>query len=246
MSGRYSRDELISIALELLDASTLTQHDMKGGIVSSNAYSIKWLNEALDSYHLRYPFSGDITAVDMVIDGTLSYMTLATSPQAFLPDDFMLDCRDGVILQQSSGFTRLFRGNFQTWLDTYNATFNMPQNTPRSYAIWQGKIQLAPVPSVGYTAILWYYARPALLTATDRPDFPDEYVLIDFIRIKGLERLNQAAPGTARQYMQKEMARLRSIGLLHDAEEERMHISQSIVGDGSEMNRNRFINNIVI
>src|SRR5438034_2801722 len=231
MTNRYTRDELITKGLNLAMASTLDAHERKGGLISPNAYAIDWLQQALDMVHKKYPFSLDITSVKMVITANISYLTLLDNPNLFLPENFELDVKDGLVVDFSNEVRRLKRLPFPHWLDVYNSSFNRKQARPQAYCFWDDKIQIAPVTEAAYPGALWHYRLPSVLGPTDKPKFPDEWVLVEFIRIKGREFINQYPPGTAEQYLAKQMSRLKQAGLLHDAEVDYIPLEQGIVGE---------------
>ena len=236
--ARYTRDEIITIGLDLAHSSTLDQHDRKGGVIDSNAYSVKWLQQALDMYHSRYPFSGDVTSAAIVIAINNDVVTL--------PDDFMLDARNGLLVNFSSGVQRLARLSFQRWLDIYNPSIGKPQTVPSVYSIFGEAIHIAPLTSVSYSGTLWYFAQPSLLEASDYPKFPDEWVLVEYIRIKALEWIKQYAPGTASGYMQKELGRMKQAGLLNEPEYDVFPLENTPLADRGVSNRNDWMGSIAI
>jgi len=65
---------------------------------------------------------------------------------------------------------------------------------------------------------LWYYALPAVLEANDIPDFPVDYTLIEYVRIRAGEWINRFVPGTARDFAEKEIGALRQSGLNNEPE----------------------------
>ena len=230
MSARYTRDEILSRALDLVNSSTLSNHDRPGGVISSNAYAIQWLQDGLDKYHTQYPFSGDLTDVGVSFTPNQRYLTI-TSTGLAIPTDFSVDARNGLYLYDGAGYRRLFRKSFQDWLPTYTQSLGRVAQFPSVYCKFQGKINVAPVFSGTYTGTLWYFSRPPVLTASDFPAFPDETVLIEYVRIKGLEWTKQYPPGTCEAYFMKALGRLKMAGLLDEPEYDVFPIEQSLMTD---------------
>jgi hypothetical protein len=231
MASRYTRDEIIDRGLNLAHSSTLDAHDKNGGVISPNAYSVQWLQQALDMYHIRYPFSGDVTNVAMTIPIGSDVTYVTGTPTVFLPTNFMLDCIHGLIVNYGEGLRRLRRVSFQRWLDVYNPSVINPQQRAVIYAIFGEKIHIAPLTVQAANATLWYFAQPAALDANDKPKFPDENTLIEYVRIKALEWTKQYAPGTAIGFLQKEIGRLKVAGLLNEPEFTEFQIDQTVIDE---------------
>jgi len=228
--SRYTRDELIDRALNLINSSPLSNHDRPGGVISPNAYCIQWLQDCLDKYHTQYPFSGDLTEVGVTMTANQRHLTV-TSGGAVLPSDFSVDVRNGIYLLSGSTYRRLIRKSFQDWLPIWMRSQNQAQQFPEYYCKFQGKINLAPLFNTTYTGNMWYFSKPGVLSAGTIPQFPEETCLIEFIRIKGLEWTKQYPPGTAEAYFQKAMGRLKTAGLLDEPEFDAFPIEQTMVGD---------------
>ncbi len=244
MTNRYTRDEILTKGLNLVVSSPLDSHDRKGGLISSNAYCIDWLQQALDMAHKRFPFSLDITSAKVLITPRLSFVTLLDNPNLFLPEDFEVDVKDGLVVDFANEIRRLKRVSFPQWLDVYNSSFNRGQARPQVYAFWDNKLQIAPVTESGFPAALWHYRLPDVLGPSDKPKFPDEWVLVEFIRIKGKEFINQYPPGTAETYMVKQLARLKQSGLLHDAELDYVPLQQNVIAEGAITDRNLWMTGV--
>jgi hypothetical protein len=215
---RYVRDEILSQGLDLASSPTVDAHDRPGGVIQSNAYCIRWLQNALDMFHSRYPFSMDVTSVNMAMIPNEPALRLATDYGLYLPTDFVLDVRNGLLVNLGSRLARVRQYSFQRWLDISNTYSGNPQTYPLAYTLIKNQIKIAPLVTSTITASLWYYAQPAILEADSVVPFPDEWTLIEFIRLKAREWTNSIDVGIAQQYMQKELGRLRSAGLLHNSE----------------------------
>ena len=216
--ARYTRDEILIQGIELSSSPTVIQHDMPGGIIQPNAYSIKWLQNALDMFHNKYPFSTDVTEVTVNFNTGTNDLVLNSDNTTFLPSSFILDVRDGVLYTQSNKQQRLKRLSFQYWL-SYNLSNQNTQTTvPRTYTKVNSRIKFSPKVTVALTGSLWYYAQPSEIPYNGYPSFPDEHTLIEFIRLKSLEWTRSIEVGTAVAFMTKELVRLRMDGLIDDSE----------------------------
>lgn len=236
--GTYTRDEILDKALSLIDAATLNHHDRRGGIIDPNAFCISWLQQSLDMYHSRYPFSADVTSAAMTISINQSHLTVTATPTLYVPANFMLDVKHGLVLTINSQTRRLPRKAFPQWLDVYNASLTQPQIAPLLYTIHGGRMHIAPLTTTAYAATLWYFAKPAPLVADSVPNFPDDWVLVEYVRIKGLEWLKQHPPGTASAYMRKELGAMKQAGLLNETEFDAFPIEQTVIAgrDGTDRN----------
>lgn len=216
---RYTRDELIVQGLELSGSPTLLQHDVPNGIVRQDAFSIRWLQNALDMCYRKYPFSSTILTASMSLGIGSNELVLSADNTKFLPTDFILDVRDGLIVQISNQEYRMQRISYQYYLN-YRIQNTNNNNSTRTYCytIVGNKILVWPMVNVGLNITLHYYALPAVLQSNDYPDFPDEWVLVEYVRLKALEWTRSLDLGTAERFMTEALAKLRASGLLHDSE----------------------------
>lgn len=248
--ARYTRDEIIAQGLDLAASPTVLQHDMSGGVVNENAWAIKWLQNALDMFHRKFPFSSDIASVAVTIQGNNTDVVLTSDGVSYLPTDFMIDVRNGLVVTINNQTFRLTRKSFQYWLSVYNYSGNTSFSSLSQgglYCIVNNRIKVAPLTTTSQAGTLWYYALPALLTATSTPPFPDEWSLIEFIRLKALEWTRSIDVGTAQMYLQKELARFKANGLLNEAEYDVIPLENNqVLPDGALLNRNAWMGNIAI
>src|SRR6266702_1394466 len=196
--GRYTRDEILSHALDFLQSPPLDRHDRPGDVIDQNAFSISWLQSALDRCHVKFPFSTDNTK--------------------YLPIDFILDVRDGVVYISNNQSIRLKRKSFQYWLSIYNSTLNNRSPVPSIYTIIQNRIKVAPIVQSNISGTLWYYKLPSIVNSGDYINFPDEWTLIEYVHIKGMEWNHTVDLGTSQMFLEKELARLKAAGLLNETE----------------------------
>lgn len=248
---RYTRDEILIQGLELAASPTVSQHDIAGGVIQENAWCIKWLQNALDMFHRKYPFSSDVQSIAMVLPGSSIDLMLdvqGSNRSMYLPDDWILDVRNGLIVTVSNQSFRLKRQSFQYWLNSSLAMQNTNASTLGNggiYTIINNRIKIAPTVSSSTSITMWYYALPALTEANEYPPFPDEWSLIEFVHLKAKEWTRAIDVGTAQIYLQRELARFKSEGLLNDTEYESIPIENNqVLLDGSQYNRNNWMGTI--
>lgn len=239
---RYTRDEIITQGIDLSASPTVIQHDMPGGILQPNAYAIKWLQNALDMFHNKFPFSSDVQSVDITFPVGSNDLYLTSDNTLYLPNDYILDVRNGILVEYNNNSFRLNRVGFQEWLNYNLLNQNSPRARPTYYTKINNRFKFTPQVSTALSGTLWYFAMPALLEPNDYPSFPDEYTLIEFIRIKSLEWTRSIEVGTATMYMNKELARFRAEGLLDNAEYDVAQLENNqVILDGSLVNRNAWM-----
>ena len=146
---------------------------------------------------------------------TTATLTISSVTTA-LPSDFILDVRDGLIITPSDGGPgRLARRDLPE-LITRNIGASTGQ--PTIYTITDPNVRVFPAPNKSYTATLWYYKLPALLEAHEKPLFPSDFCLVQYVRLMGEEWLKVAQPGTAQVYAERECAKLLKTGLGREPE----------------------------
>ena len=102
--NRLSRDNLLIQALDMADQPELDQHDRPSTTIVSTAFSINWLQRAIDELFQEFPWAGTVASVT----GTVS----ALNTLNLAPSDFILDVRDGFLLDVSGTTKSLIRRNF--------------------------------------------------------------------------------------------------------------------------------------
>ena len=202
----------------MADSSVLEEHDYPGGVVASNAFGIEWLQEALDYFHHRFPWAG------IVANTTL---TLSTQKVAF-PTDFVLDVRDGLTISTANGGSgRLRRRSLQ---DVIGLSIEAQTGTPLIYGVQDPNLFLYPTPDKSYTATLWYYKLPVVMTATTKPNFPDDWTLIEYIRLRALEWIRVLPPGVALEYAKKACGDLLKTGMGREPEHSDLQLDSRYFG----------------
>jgi hypothetical protein len=215
MPNRLNRDQILIRALDLLDSSALDAKDRPSGTIVSTALSIGWLQEALDYFCKKFPFSATLTTapVSVAQNGT----TFAQ------PADFILDYRNGILLDNDKG--RMLRTSLGKLLNRVQSTVGPPS----LYTIRGNVIEFRPKADASYSGTLYYYALPAVLTAGVIPTFPDDSVLTDYVWIKGQEWHKSVPPGSARSYAEGIVKTLQAAGLGVEAEEDEIGLDPSFV-----------------
>jgi hypothetical protein len=223
--NRYCRDELILNMLLLVQNANLEQDEAPGGVVQPQAMSIQWLQDILDFCYHKSPFSSTITHVDFPCSGF--------SDTLILPADFILDVRDGYLVRNvasdGQSLQRVYRRAFQDFLDqrlgmqrqrirpgdyTIPQYYSVVERDPQGHQL----MQITPVPQGLVNGVLWYYQLPPRLGPSDKPVFPSDQVIIEYMRIRALEWMGLADVGTSLKYEEKLVAGMKAAGLLNEPE----------------------------
>lgn len=179
-----------------------------------------WLQRGLDLFYAKYPFGATITSSALSFTtGTVAYA---------LPATFILDYQDGIILADDKG--RLVRRGFG-YLLQQNAAL---RQVPRVYAIVGGQCRIWPAPDKAYSATLWYYPMPAELDPNDVPTFPADWVLVEYVRLRGREWLGSIPPGQALTYVNQIIADLQRSGLGNEAESDQIPLDPLYFGNRTQ------------
>lgn len=238
MPNRYSRDELIIIAINMVQLSNLETHDAPLGVVQSNAFSIKWLQDILDFWYHIMPFSA--TVVDVPISCT------ANSDIIVLPSDFILDVRNGLEVQTVPGDVNSYKKKWRLPLQKFRNKRLEHQgatgvNFPEYYCVvgddgvvatQYQRMRITPTPSIATLCKLWYYKLPPVITATQKPKFPDDYACIEYIRLRALEWAGINTPGTAQKFCTSIVAKYKASGLLNEPEDDEIPLDEQVYRHG--------------
>lgn len=226
MPNRYCRDELIKIAIDMALLPNLEHHDIPDGVVMPNAFSIQWLQDIIDFWYHMVPFSA--TVVKTTLNCT------ANSDTITLPSDFILDVKNRYHVQTVVGNTRSYQKCFRVPLQKFlNVQLGFQYNTgtvlnPYLYtvcgndgnALTQYQTMLVtPTPTIATQGVLWYYKLPPVLTATQKPLFPSDYVCIEYVRIRACEWASIMQPGTAHKFCEKIVSAMKAAGLMNEPED---------------------------
>ena len=188
--NRLTRDEIIHRALDMADSPSLDQRERPGdgGMLIANAMSLGWLQEGIDYFTRKFPWGG-----------TIAYTPITYAATLTLPTDYTLDVRNGYRIlsaQNSQAGGRLARKSLQFYLSC-NPTAT---GCPAIYVIRGSTVMIWPTPDRTYSGDFWYYQLPAPLTAGEIPAWPDDFVLIEYVRLRAKEWTGEVPPGGALEY----------------------------------------------
>lgn len=228
MANRLTRDQLCHAGLDLADLPALDQHDRPHGVIVEGAHAVNWLQAGLDVVHELWPWGALLKKQTVSI--------VANTDVYGLPTDFVLDFPDGLRVDSTVGTsirTRARKVGLSKILDA--ETTLMPGTTLTQYPIWYtlhginpspsgvtgfaSRLQLWPVPDRAYTGTLYYYSLPSVLTSGEKvPTFPSDYILIEWVRLRGLEWARQLEPGTHLKYLETLVGQFQRAGLGREAD----------------------------
>lgn len=208
----------------MADLPELDNKDRPSGTIVSTAFSISWLQRAIDELHMEFPWAGTVASTT----GTIASLNTTN----FAPSDFILDVRGGLLMDIGGSTKRLIRRNFQDIL-TFQAQNNLGGNPVKSqpalYTFTGRTLRVDITPDQSYNATLWYYQLPATLAAGDTPNFPSDHVLVDFVYHRALEWARKVPQGFAMKYLREvEIPALRTSGLGQEPENDRIPLDPQI------------------
>lgn len=219
--NRYSRDELIRIALDMAQVSGLSNHDVPDGVVQPDAFSLQWLQDIVDWWYHTVPFSVTVKRLPLNCVANQNYIEM--------PQDFIVDVRNGYRVQTIVGdiyslkrSKRVDYQKFMNWEDYYRRSANVL--FPMLYCVigvtsnGRQQMLITPTPTVSTVGELSYYALPPLLQAGDVPMFPADKITIEYIRIRALEFSRIYDPGTAERYCDRLLNAAKASGLMNEPE----------------------------
>jgi len=211
-----TRDQILIQALDMLDNPELDKHDRPAGTIATGAFSTNWLQRGVDKFLEEFPWQSSILTTTAVLDST---------GVVVMPADFLKVLRDGVLIP-SEGFRVRERG-WQEYLDARAA--NYPPGPPQIYVMRGTAMFLYPRPasSKPFDAEIWYHRRPGVLAASTVSEFPSDSLLIDFVRLRGLEWLRLLPPGSAEKWANDRITELRVSGLAGEPENQSLPLDPS-------------------
>jgi hypothetical protein len=231
MPGRYTRDELILVFLQMVRLPQLEIEEAPEGVVLPTAKSIQWLQDIIDFWYHLVPFSSTVDHIPLNCTAHQDYI--------LLPNNFILDVRNGYIVRRTPNdphsMGRILRVPLPRFLNFKLAAQGATNvNSPNYYCIVTSGdsiagytelsnnqvMLLSPTPSISTIGELWYYKLPPALTAAERPAFPNDYVCLEYLRIRALEWAGIADPGTAHKFCEKITASMKTAGLLNEPEDD--------------------------
>lgn len=191
---------------------SLDVHDRPDEVnIDPAAHSISWLQNCLDLFYNEIPQAGIVTSTSITLT--------VNTPTVALPADFIMDVKHGVILPAEK--RRLLRWPLQKVI---TASLTTTTGEPARYTVQGGSLRVTPTPKKTYPALLWYYAMPAVLGAADVPNFPSDFVLVEYVRLRALEWVHKLQPGTALTYARDQVAKLRKSGLFFLPEDDQIEV----------------------
>ena len=225
MPCRLTRDEIILTGLDMAQAPNLKKHDAPEGVVLESAFSVKWLQDILDFYYHKAPFSTTVQReFSLNIPPNTKFVTA--------PSDFILDVKHGYVIQETEDLSsrrRLLRVPLQKWINRDLWVRPNDVDFPDYYMVQGRELHITPVPTrATVTGFLWYYALPAKLEANDIPDVPNEYFLYEYIRIRALEWVGFYDPGTAVKYTDKLVGGMKAQGLMNEPEDDEIPMDLNV------------------
>ncbi len=208
-ANRLSRDNILIQALDLADLPELDQHDRPAATIVTTAFSINWLQRVIDILYSEFPWAATIA--------TQAISVSALNTANFFPTDFILDVRNGIVLNIDGSSKQLIRRNFQDTLAFQvknNQGGNPTTAQPAMYSIQGRTVNLDVTPDRTYGGTLYYYQMPPVLIATDVPLFPSDTMLVDYILLRALEYGRKLAPGSAMKWLREvEIPTIRTSGI---------------------------------
>lgn len=223
MPNRHSRDKLINIALNIVQLDNLIVHDVPHGVVQPDAFSLQWLQDILDFWYHMVPFSATVVKVPLNATPNQDYI--------ILPEDFIVDVRHGYLVETIVGnphsMQRRLRLPFQRFLSrSISLQGSSNVQFPTHYCV-NGKssndrqlLRITPTPTIPTVGVIWYYQMPPLLRAGDKPAFPSDYVIVEYIRIRALEWARILDPGTAVSFCDRILKAMKANGLMNEPEDD--------------------------
>lgn len=238
MPCRYTRDEILHMALDEAQVANLDQHDRPNGVIQQNALCIGWLQQVLDQIHNVIPASATVVKKEIVCK--------AQEEIVVLPEDFIVDMRNGLLVQTIPGnrqsFKRAERVPLQKMLNrmvSHQGASNV--NYPTWYCVAGDDgnpitqlqtMYIAPIPSIDAQAVLWYYQKPQPLQANQKPKLPGEEPLIRYVRIRALEWIGVAELGTSDKAAQIAVSQYKASGLFNEPEEDEIPMDSAVYRRG--------------
>jgi len=220
-----SRDAILIQALDMADLPELNQHDRPAGTIASTAFSINWLQRAVDEVLAEFPWGGQVTTAALTITG-------ANTANA-APADMLKEVREGVQLQITSNSVKtLIKRNLQDIIrfqakSNVNGT-NPPTGQPVFYCFTNRILRLDKVPDQTYTGTLWYYQYQAALTTSTVPLIPSDHALVEFVFLRALEYGRKIPPGSAMKMLREvEIPAIRTSDLGQEPESDHIELDRT-------------------
>jgi len=217
-ANRYTRDQLLIRALNLVDSAAIDQHDRPAGTIAAGAFSVDWLQDALDMFVTAFPISGTLSGEPITLaEGTVT---------STLPALTIKDYKDGVMLPDNKG--RLARRSLDFLLNV--PTGSNSRGKPAVYAIQGNTLHFRPEARETYQATIWVYKMPAVLTGAVVPVFPSDFVLVQYVWLAAQEWHRLIPSGTAYEYARTMIAKLQAEGIGNESEIDQVPFGPEFAG----------------
>lgn len=222
MASRLTRNQILQHSLDMADSAVLDNHDRPGqGPIIQQAYSLRWLQDALDYFSHIFPWAYDLKEVELTV----------SSASVALPVDFIIDMKDGVAIDGK----RVWRRSAQ---ELFDLKIQGKSGKPCIYNIQPPNIKFAPTPDTTYIATLAYYALPDIIGSCEYPLFPSDWILIEYVRLRALEFLRVLPPGSAMTYAKQMVVELQKSGFANEPEYTSVPLDPYNFSPGGSYDRN--------
>jgi hypothetical protein len=166
----------------------------------------------------------------------------ANSDTIVLPNDFILDVRNGLEVQTIPGDVNSYEKKQRLSLQKFRNRRLQHQNSqnikfPDYYCVVgdDGNVmtqyqtmRVTPTPTIATQCILWYYQQPAKLESNQKPKMPDDYACIEYIRLRALEWAGINTPGTAQKFCTDIVSKYKASGLLNEPEDDEIPMDDQV------------------
>jgi hypothetical protein len=233
MPNRYTRDELILVALQMAQMPNLEVHDAPNGVVREDAFMIQWLQDILDFWHHFVPFSATVKKI--------SVNCTVNSDSISLPSDFILDVKNGLLTQAIAGDTKSYRRcmrlplqkfinrqvYYQTTTDVKYPLFYCISGDDGNVLTQKQTMLVTPTPTIATVCQLWYYQLPPPLEANHRPRVPNDYVCTEYLRLRAHEWQGLLEPGASQKFCHAIIKNMQGSHLLNEPEDDEIPMDQN-------------------
>lgn len=225
----------------MADIASLDAHDRPTGPIVEHAYSIGWLQDGLDYFHHKWPWAANVKTFTFTTTPSVESYDITAAPISVA--DFVLDVPDGVNLTVSTNVIRnLLRWGLTDLIkakSAQNMVDGTPQpNVPLRYVLIPPRLYLFPSPDKAYSVSVWYYSVPVVLADGAKvPQFPSDWVLVEYVRMRASEWARIMDPGSAKGYADKVIGELQAAGLGTEAGANYIPLDARVFGPQTQVGR---------
>lgn len=192
------------------------------GTIKTTALTIGWLQQGIDLFYSRFPWASTISVLQSAFTAHQNFYNL--------PTNFIMDVRDALLVIVNGKAQRLRRKPLQ---NAISAGYNLPEGVPRIYTLSATTLLVAPTPDQSYPGHLWYYYLPAALLGSSIPQFPSDLTLIEYVRVRAMEWIRAAPPGSALNYAEIQIGMLIKSGLGYEPENQEVPLDHEVFIPGA-------------